>query len=96
MSTLLKCEDVSLGYEGSVVTKGLNFTVESGDYLFILGANGSGQSTLIKALLGLKPQIRGKIDLVGELKKNAIGSLPNKNKVQTDFTASDQAIVQSC
>ena len=41
MGTLLKCENVSLGYEGSVVTKGLNFTVESGDYLFILGENGS-------------------------------------------------------
>lgn len=95
MSTLLKCENVSLGYEGTVVTEGLNFTVESGDYLFILGENGSGKSTLIKALLGLKPQLSGNIDFVGEVKKNEIGYLPQQTLVQRDFPASVREIVQS-
>ena len=95
MSTLLKCENVSLGYEGTVVTEGLNFTVESGDYLFILGENGSGKSTLIKALLGLKPQLSGNIDFVGEVRKNEIGYLPQQTLVQRDFPASVREIVQS-
>ena len=43
MGALLKCENVSLGYEGDVVTKNLNFTVSSGDYLCIVGENGSGK-----------------------------------------------------
>ena len=64
MGALLKCENVSLGYEGDVVTKNLNFTVSSGDYLCIVGENGSGKSTLIKALLGLKPPISGSISLL--------------------------------
>ena len=70
MGALLKCENVSLGYEGDVVTKNLNFTVNSGDYLCIVGENGSGKSTLIKALLGLKPQLSGNISLCGEVGKN--------------------------
>ena len=49
MSELLKCEKLCLGYEGSVVAENLNFTVSSGDYLYILGENGSGKSPLIKA-----------------------------------------------
>ena len=73
MGALLRCENVSLGYEGDVVTKGLNFTVNSGDYLCIVGENGSGKSTLIKALLGLKPQLSGTIEPCGEVGKHEIG-----------------------
>jgi len=95
MSILLRCENVSLGYEGSVVTKDLNFTVSSGDYLCIVGENGSGKSTLIKALLGLKPQLSGNITFCGEVSKNEIGYLPQQTMVQRDFPASVQEIVLS-
>ena len=95
MSELLKCENVSLGYEGSIVTKNLNFTVGNGDYLCILGENGSGKSTLIKALLGLKSPISGEISFCGEVKKNEIGYLPQQTMVQRDFPASVREIVRS-
>ena len=36
----LICKDVTLGYDGKPVIEGLNFSVESGDYLCILGENG--------------------------------------------------------
>ena len=72
----MKCENVSLGYEGDVVTKNLNFTVNSGDYLCIVGENGSGKSTLIKALLGLKPQLSGNMCLCAEVGKNERGYIP--------------------
>ena len=36
MSQLI-CENVTLGYEGKVVTEDLNFTVNKGDYLCIVG-----------------------------------------------------------
>lgn len=38
---VLSCEDVSLGYEGKPVVEHLNFRLEQGDYLCILGENGS-------------------------------------------------------
>ena len=49
-------KDVTLGYEGNVVIEHLNFSVQAGDYLYIVGENGSGKSTLMKAILRLKSQ----------------------------------------
>lgn len=42
---LITCENVSIGYEGQTVVKELNFSIERGDYLCIVGENGSGKST---------------------------------------------------
>ncbi len=95
MSIQLSCENVSLGYEGTVVTKNLTFSVSSGDYLCIVGENGSGKSTLIKALLHLKAPISGKITLGDGLKQKEIGYLPQQTIVQRDFPASVQEIVLS-
>ena len=50
---LIKCENVSIGYEGQMVVHDLNFEINQGDYLCIVGENGSGKSTLVKSLLGL-------------------------------------------
>ena len=38
---LITCENLTLGYEGKAILSGLNFTVNSGDYLCIVGENGS-------------------------------------------------------
>lgn len=95
MTVQLECKNLTLGYEGSVVTEGINFTVNEGDYLYILGENGSGKSTLIKALLGLKPQMSGEINLHAGLVRNEIGYLPQQTVVQRDFPASVKEIVLS-
>lgn len=95
MAALLECKNVTLGYEGDIVTEKINFTVNKGDYLYILGENGSGKSTLVKALLGLKPQMSGEINICGELGKKEIGYLPQQTIVQKDFPASVKEIVLS-
>ena len=41
--TLLACRDVSLGYEGHAVWEHLNLEIRSGEYLCIVGENGSGK-----------------------------------------------------
>lgn len=95
MSIQLSCENVTLGYENTVVTKNLNFIVSGGDYLCIVGENGSGKSTLIKTLLQLKSPLAGKITLGDGLKRREIGYLPQQTIVQRDFPASVQEIVLS-
>ena len=92
---LLKCDNVTLGYEGRAVTEGLDFSVNAGDYLCIVGENGAGKSTLIKALLGLKEPMNGKISFGDGLKQNEIGYLPQQTPVQKDFPASVKEIVLS-
>ena len=94
MSQLI-CENVTLGYEGKVVTEDLNFTVNKGDYLCIVGENGSGKSTLIKALLQLKTPLQGIISTGDGLNGKEIGYLPQQTIVQKDFPASVKEIVLS-
>ncbi len=62
---LIRCENVSIGYEGQTVVKDLDFTIDTGDYLCIVGENGSGKSTLVKSLLGLKTVEKGRITYRG-------------------------------
>ena len=92
--TLISFENVTLGYDGQPVVKNLNFTVSKGDYLCVLGQNGSGKSTMMKALLGFLPPMIGKIKRDPKL-KNAIGYLPQQQVTQTDFPASVREVVLS-
>ncbi len=92
---LLTCQDLSLGYDGREIVSGLNFKIESGDYMCIIGENGSGKSTLMKTILGLQTPIGGKILIGDGLKPNEIGYLPQQTAVQKDFPASVREIVLS-
>ena len=49
---LLTCSDVTFSYEGIPVLTDVNFTLEAGSYLCIVGENGSGKSTLSSVLVG--------------------------------------------
>ncbi len=92
---LITIQDLSLGYDSDIIIEGLNFEVNTGDYLCIVGENGSGKTTLMKTLLHLQEPIRGQI-LFGEgLKRNEIGYLPQQTIVQKDFPASVREIVLS-
>lgn len=91
----LLCKDVTLGYEGTPVVSHLSFSVNSGDYLCIVGENGSGKSTLMKALLGLKAPMSGEICMGDGLEADGIGYLPQQTVVQKDFPASVREIVLS-
>ena len=92
---LIKCENVSIGYEGQTVVRDLNFEIGQGDYLCIVGENGSGKSTLVKSLLGLKAVDSGKIEFGDGLKQKEIGYLPQQNDFQKDFPASVYEVVLS-
>ena len=92
---LLKCENLTLGYETGVVIENLSFEVNEGNYLCIVGENGSGKSTLMKSLLGLINPVSGKIAFGDGLKKNEVGYLPQQTQVQRDFPASVREIVLS-
>lgn len=93
--SLIKCNNLSLGYEGKAVVSHLDFTVNQGDYLCIVGENGSGKSTLMKALLGKKNVLSGSIEFGDGLKQSDIGYLPQQTPVQKDFPASVKEIVYS-
>ncbi len=47
------------------ILKGLNFSLESGKTLIVIGASASGKSTLTRALLGIWPTLNGKVRIDG-------------------------------
>ena len=94
---LIKVENLTLSYENMTVVKDLSFTVESGDYLCIVGENGSGKSTLVKSLLSLKKPVGGEITFGGGLRRNEIGYLPQQTGAQHDFPASvGEVVISGC
>jgi len=54
-SPLVVLNKCNVGYGGDPVLRDINFTVQSGDRIGLLGVNGAGKSTLIKALTGSLP-----------------------------------------
>ena len=91
----LTCENVSLGYDNKTILSNLSFSVNSGDYLCIVGENGSGKSTLMRTMLGLQKPMSGEISLGDGLKKGEIDYLPQQTDVQKNFPASVKEIVLS-
>ena len=65
-ATLLRCRGLEAGYGLSQVLFGLDFDIQPGEVVALLGRNGMGKSTTIKAIVGgLRPQ-RGEIHFDGK------------------------------
>lgn len=62
----LRAEDVTLAYDGRVVTEGLSFDVPDGQVTVIVGPNACGKSTLLRALSRLLRPRHGTVILDGE------------------------------
>jgi len=92
---LLTVENLTLGYEGITVAEDLTFSVNSGDYLCIVGENGSGKTTLMKTILNLMKPLSGRVATGEGLQPAAIGYLPQQTQVQKDFPASVREVVLS-
>lgn len=92
---LIKCDKLMIGYDKTTVSAVLNFEVNEGDYLCILGENGAGKSTLMKTLLGLIKPVSGQLIFGDGLDAQKIGYLPQQTLVQKDFPASVEEIVLS-
>ena len=90
------CKNLTIGYDkNKVIDENINFSIDKGDYLCIVGENGAGKSTLMKTLLHLIPSISGEIIYGDGLNKNEIGYLPQQTDVQRDFPCSCYEIVLS-
>lgn len=92
---LLECKNLCVGYGSNVVQENLNFSINKGDYFFIIGENGSGKSTLLKTILNFQKPVSGTIDYSPDWNKKEIGFLPQQSEIQKSFPATVKEIVLS-
>ena len=87
--------DVTLSYDNLTVAEHVSFDVEVGDYVCIVGENGTGKSTLLKTIVGIHQPKSGHILFDCDIRNGDIGYLPQQTVVRDDFPASVGEIVLS-
>ena len=93
---LLTVNNLSAGYNGTDIIKNISFSVDSGQIIGILGANGCGKTTLIKSLANLLPHTGNcQLDTITvesvspkELAR-LCGYIPQNNSISLDLTLFD-------
>jgi len=81
-------ENLSVYYGQTPAISGVCLDVDDGEYLGIIGPNGGGKSTLLRAILGLVPLTSGTIQIYGEnLKENKfkVGYVPQFSGLDKKF-----------
>lgn len=66
MTALLRLHDVHKAFGGNQVLTGLDFSVEAGEIVGLLGPNGCGKSTVLNAITGYCAIDKGQIDIGGQ------------------------------
>jgi branched-chain amino acid transport system ATP-binding protein len=63
---MLKVEKLNVGYAGVAVLRDVSLTVNDGEIVSVVGANGGGKTTLLKTISGLLKPSSGSIEFMGE------------------------------
>ncbi|MDR0786119.1 MAG: ATP-binding cassette domain-containing protein [Treponema sp.] len=92
---VLVCQNAAFGYDGRIVISDISFTVRRGDYLYIVGENGTGKSTLVKGVLRLINPLQGSVCFSPHIKTKEIGYLSQTSAAKKDFPADVSEIVLS-
>ncbi len=98
---MLAVRDLAFGYGRRVVGSGIDFVVERGQVLAVLGGNGCGKTTLFRTLLGLLPAIEGRIELEGRdlaasgasLRASHFAYVPQQQAPSFAFTVTDAVLM---
>lgn len=96
MANIVSISHFSLQLGGKQIVKDLSFDVKPGEVFAFLGANGSGKTSTIRALLGIYDQYQGTLLIDGK-KYNAdyartVGYLPEERGLYTRISAIDNLI----
>ena len=87
---LVSMRNVSVSYDGYEALRNVNLDIADDDFIGIIGPNGGGKTTLVKAILGTVPY-RGTITLAPELfhgKERLIGYMPQLSNFDRSFPIS--------
>lgn len=94
--TVLNIQGLTVAYGGIQAVKGLNFQVQQGELVCLIGCNGAGKTSTMKAIAGLLPfkahaaTLKGSIDLITlpahERLQNGLALVPEGRGIFTRMT----------
>ena len=97
MESIVSLSNVTVRYDDYVAIDGVNLDIFADDFICIIGPNGGGKTTLIKAILGTLPH-SGEVRLSQSLfngSKRLIGYLPQHSTFDRNFPISVLEVVMS-
>lgn len=97
MKKLIEIKDLTISYDSKIVLQDACLTVEENDFIGVIGPNGGGKTTLLKAILGLVQPTSGQIIFSDTMKNRGsdIGYLPQVNKFDNRFPITVREVIFS-
>jgi len=101
-AALLEAKDIAVGYSGSTVLSGVDITIREGEAVALLGRNGVGKTTLLRALTGSLPLDRGSIRFTGadlrklrpfEINRLGISLVPEGRRLFPNLTVTENLLL---
>jgi branched-chain amino acid transport system ATP-binding protein len=99
---MLEIAELDAYYGRAHILQSLGFTMERGEVLALMGRNGAGKSTTMKAVMGLVPPAAGRITFEGariegrepfEIARLGIGYVPEERRIFTELTVMENLAV---
>ncbi|MBP2058135.1 zinc/manganese transport system ATP-binding protein [Lactobacillus colini] len=91
MSDVLTVKNLAMQFEDKEIFSNVNFSLKKGSTTALLGANGSGKTTIIRILMGMLQPTSGQVDFNSETK---IGYVPQFRNIDADYPLSIRAFVE--
>lgn len=98
-SPTIEVRDLHVALGGNPIVHGVSFTVPQGEILALMGGNGSGKTTTVKAILGIVPILAGRVEIDGvpadEALRERVGYVPQRTSAAGGVSASALEVVVS-
>jgi zinc/manganese transport system ATP-binding protein len=90
----LDIDGISVAFKNKIALQGISGQVQAGSLTAVIGPNGGGKSTFLKALLGLVPLSQGKVHFASNL-ENSVAYLPQQSEIDQSFPLTVEDVVAS-
>jgi branched-chain amino acid transport system ATP-binding protein len=101
-AAIIEVSDLDVYYGTSQILFGVGLSVRQGETMALLGRNGAGKSTTMKAIMGLAPPRRGKVSLRGavisgrkpyHIARAGLGFVPEDRQIFPEHTVEDNLVI---